>query len=89
MWREITGEEAPHSPVTANEYQRTGLPWYDIYDEGASALSGAPALAQVKSVKDLDLKNFGEAVDSTDPVDVDEVKSYALQDPTGIYDGNW
>lgn len=88
-WREITGEEAPHSPVTAKEYERSGMPWYDIYDEGASALSGAAALAQVKSVSELDHKIFGQAGDDTDPVDVDEITSYALQDPMGIYDGNW
>lgn len=89
MWREITGEQAPHSPVTAKEYERSGLPWYDLYDEGQSSLGGGAALTKVKSVGEMDVESFGHAIDSTDPVTVDEVTSYAATDPNGIYDGNW
>jgi hypothetical protein len=89
LWREITGEEAPNTPVSAKEYERSGLPWYDIYDEGASAISGGQALSKVKSVAAMDVKTFGQAADNQDPVTVEEVTSYALNDPKGIYDGNW
>lgn len=89
MWREITGEEAPRSPVTAKEYERTGLPWYDIYDEGVGALEGSEALATVKSVSDLDIETFGGPTESTDSATVEEITSYAMKDPNGIYDGNW
>jgi hypothetical protein len=89
LWREITGEEAPRSPVSAKEYERSGLPWYDLYDEGQSALSGGAALKNVKSVGEMDVDNFGHVIDSTDSVTIDEVTNYAVQDPNGIYDGNW
>ena len=89
MWREITGQEAPHSPVTAKEYQRSGLPWYDIYDEGAGALDGSEALAKVKSVVELDIETFGNSGEGTETTTVEEITSYAMKDPNGIYDGNW
>ncbi len=89
MWREITGEEAPRSPVTAKEYERTGLPWYDLYDEGSNALSGSGTLSKVKTVSEMDVENFGQAANDDEPVTVEEITSYALQDPDGIYDGKW
>jgi hypothetical protein len=89
MWREITGEQAPSSPVTAQEYERTGLPWYDLYDENSQALSGSDVLADVKSVAQMDVDTFGHAINNNDPVTVDEVTNYAAGDPNGIYDGNW
>ncbi len=88
-WREITGEEAPPSPVSAAEYQRTGLPWYDLYDENAAALSGSSTLAGVKSVGEMDEEKFGTDLGASDPLTVEKVTSYALQDPKGIYDGKW
>ena len=89
MWREITGEEAPGSPVTAREYEQAGLPWYDLYDEGQSAICGGGKLKGVKSVAQMDVKNFGQPVNNQDSVSIDELESYALKDKNGIYDGNW
>jgi hypothetical protein len=33
LWREITGERPPETPVTAREYSRHNLPWFELYDE--------------------------------------------------------
>ncbi len=33
IWREITGEEAPPSPITARDYAAHHLPWFELYDE--------------------------------------------------------
>ena len=46
----ITGEEPPPAPVTAREYGRAGLRWWDDYNEGALASSGSKKLAGLKSV---------------------------------------
>ena len=53
-WREITGEEAPTTPITAKEYERAGLPWYDLYDADMPSLSAQPALKNVKSIGEMD-----------------------------------
>ena len=33
LWREITGEAPPETPVSAKTYTDHGYPWFDIYDE--------------------------------------------------------
>jgi hypothetical protein len=54
LWREITGEAPPASPVTAREYARCGLPWFDIYDEHMPALRPGTPLIAVKTIEELD-----------------------------------
>jgi hypothetical protein len=53
VWQEITGKQPPTTPPTAKQYARAGLPWFDFYADGATALAGAPALAGLKSVAEL------------------------------------
>jgi hypothetical protein len=34
-WRQITGTDFPHPPLTAKDYQEAGIPWFDDYrDDG-------------------------------------------------------
>jgi len=51
MWRDITGEAPPTVPPTAEAYAREGLPWFEFYDEGATAVNGSDVLAGLKSVE--------------------------------------
>ncbi len=53
VWRAITGSEAPSTPPTAKEYTQAGLPWFDYYDDRASALDSSEALSQLKNVIQL------------------------------------
>ncbi|HTM22859.1 MAG TPA: hypothetical protein VL172_20190 [Kofleriaceae bacterium] len=80
LWREITGEAPPASPVTAREYARCGLPWFDLYDEHAATLEPTPTLAGVKSIKELD----------DEPVEPGPIKKLWHQ-LTGqpVRDGDW
>ena len=48
LWREITGEQAPATPVTAREYQASGLPWFDLYDEALGGESGSDVHAPLR-----------------------------------------
>ncbi len=52
VWRQITGSEPPPTPVTAAEYEKAGLPWFDYYDD-APALEGSEKLADLTSVASL------------------------------------
>lgn len=54
QWREITGEAPPSTPVTAKEYARHGLPWFDLYDEGLGDLEPQDALKRLKSITEMD-----------------------------------
>ena len=53
MWSDITGEKNPNEPRTAADYSRAGLPWFDYYDESATALEGSPILGGLKSVASM------------------------------------
>jgi len=50
VWRSITGTEPPTTPLTAAEYTRAGLPWFDYYDESRIAAEGSPILRGLKSL---------------------------------------
>jgi hypothetical protein len=55
-YREITGSEPPPTPVTAREYARFGLPWFDLYDQEKATLEESEVLAGVKSAGKMDKK---------------------------------
>lgn len=52
-WRQITGEEPPTTPCTADEYARRGMPWFMWYDDKNTPLQGSKTLASMKSVATL------------------------------------
>jgi hypothetical protein len=53
MWHAITGQNPPTVPLTAKEYNKHGLPWFDYYADGESAVSGSDILSKLKSVATL------------------------------------
>ncbi len=53
VWREITGTNPPHPPLTASEYKQAGIPWFDYYRDDIKPLKGSKHLAGVKSVTQL------------------------------------
>lgn len=46
----VTGEPAPPSPVTAEDYNAHGLPWFDLYDEHRGTLASSAALDRARTV---------------------------------------
>ena len=53
QWRQIAGSNPPQPPLTATEYVRHGIPWFDYYRDDLQVLDGSPALASIKSVAQL------------------------------------
>jgi hypothetical protein len=76
LWREITGEAPPETPVSARTYTQHGYPWFDIYDEDKGDVKPSDTLKGVKSVKGMDeQKGFGpQQDDSTVDVSPGQVK---------------
>lgn len=94
LWREITGEEPPPSPITARSYAQAGLPWFGLYDEGAPTLDPTATLAAVKSVKELDAEKSALPLEDDEPVVVKRVKKLwtKLGSALGanvVDDGDW
>lgn len=50
QWTELTGEAAPRTPVTVEEYNDAGLPWFDYYNDDKNDVPASPELAGVKTV---------------------------------------
>jgi hypothetical protein len=50
VWQAITGQRPPSPPLTAKEYTKAGLPWFDYYDEQSEAVDGSAILQQLQSV---------------------------------------
>lgn len=89
LWREITGEHAPETPVTAKEYRRHGLPWFELYDEHCPALAGQSALQQVKSIKQMDTDQSDWPLQDDDSVTPGVVKKLYTMAKHLVRDGNW
>ena len=73
VWREITGDQPPQPALTAVEYQRAGLPWFDYYREDASALAGSDRLKAVKSVGEFGKAKGDASLPGDGPVDIKKV----------------
>ena len=77
VWQSITGSPPPHPAPTAAEYTRHGLPWFELYREGAKAVPGSERLAGVKTVAQLS-KEKGHAVlpenQSVSPENIEQIR---------------
>jgi hypothetical protein len=50
VWRAITGKEPPTTPPTSRTYAKEGIPWFEYYADGQTALPGSGVLSRLKSV---------------------------------------
>ena len=82
MWREITGEEPPHTPVSARTYTDCGLPWFELYDEHLGDLTPSAELAGVKSIKQVDAENSTRPQQDDSSVPVAESQVIGLKSVT-------
>ena len=89
LWREITGEAAPSTPVTAKEYAKHGFPWFDLYDEHVSALDPTGVFNQVKSIKSIDEEKSTLPLQDDSSVEPSVVKKLYLAAKHLVRDGNW
>ena len=90
MYRQITGEEPPPTPITARLYTEYGFPWFELYDENKGDLPPTDKLKAVKTVKQMDHdKGFAPQQDDS-PVNVpdDQVKTLG-KSKTKVKDGKW
>ena len=54
MWRAITGNALPDSPLTPQIYEKYGFPWFKLYDDMLGDVYASDDLANVKSIKQID-----------------------------------
>lgn len=51
-FQQISGQECPPTPVDAAVYTKSGLPWFDLYDESEGDIAPPKDLTQVESIQD-------------------------------------
>jgi hypothetical protein len=81
QYRELTGREAPPSPISARTYTERGLPWFELYDEEERDLAPSPTLGGVKSVREKDAERGVASSDDDEPVDVSPDTVVGLHKP--------
>jgi hypothetical protein len=90
MFREITGQDPPATPISAKEYAKRGLPWFDLYDEEKGTLASSDTLQKVKTVKEMDKDKGFDPQQDDSSVDVpDSVIKKLGQTFKRIKDGKW
>ncbi len=90
MFRDITGQEPPPTPINARSYTQAGLPWFDLYDHDKGDLEASPVLAGVKTVKDIDLGHGFSSQQDDEPVDIPQAQRASIgADPNEIREGAW
>lgn len=82
----VTGCAPPQRPVSASDYTRAGLPWFDLYDHDKPAVAGAPALCKLDSVATKMIKS-GTALTDNAPVAPTQVVQ--LKQKGAVVDGQW
>ena len=53
QWIDLTGEEPPISPMSASDYTKAGLPWFNFYGGDKASIKGAKKLGKIKSVNQI------------------------------------
>jgi hypothetical protein len=88
QWLAATGKPAPDTPITAQAYTEEGLPWFDYYAEGLSALKGSETLAGLSSVAAKSIQLEGTPLEGNEAVVPKLIHKLEFRYNT-IKDGNW
>jgi hypothetical protein len=87
MWREITGEEPPSTPVTPRSYTDAGLPWLELYDEALADVPASPELSNLKSVAKKDAEHGFVGVQDDTSIEVSKVQIKGIESSNRVSDG--
>lgn len=87
VWRTLTGEAPPTTPLTANDYTSHGMPWFDYYNDDP-ALSGTEKLKGVKSVAALQKEGKGKILPENQSVNVPQNQIKVISSKQ-VTNGKW
>ena len=75
-WRQFTHTNPPHPPLTATEYKRHGIPWFDYYRDDQTPLTGSKTLAKLKSVHQLGKEKNTQPLPENTPITPETIIQY-------------
>ena len=56
VFKDLTGKELPPTPITPEQYQRFGIPWYSDYDEQIPKIAPPGLFRRILSIGQIDRK---------------------------------
>ena len=87
VWEAVTDTKPPLPPPTAAAYTRHGLPWFDYYGEGHTALEGAEILARLRSVIEMSQRKGEPALPENEGFAGERVISIGRRSRDQVRDG--
>ena len=80
-YKKITGKAPPLLPVTKNEYESGGIPWFTFYDEKIPKVAGSSLFKRILGVSEIAIRR-GEAVgDSKHGINISPEKIRQIRTP--------
>lgn len=76
IWRQITGANPPHPPLTALEYKKSGIPWFDYYRDDLKPLKGSNQLAGAKSIAQVGEKKNSQPLPENTSIAPEKIIQY-------------
>jgi hypothetical protein len=88
-WRAITGSEPPTTPLLAEDYRRSGIPWFDYYGGDARALEAAPALEGLKGITQIGKEKGTNPLPDNTTIEEGQVVKLGPNRPDEVRDGQF
>lgn len=79
-FKKITGHAPPTEPVTAQQYENAGLPWFDYYAKDLDVLKGSSKLASMDSVAAKVIKQGKGVLEGNQPVNPKNISKLGIQE---------
>ncbi len=88
QWESATDKPVPGQPPSAEAYTKAGLPWFDYYADGLTAVSGAKKLAGLDSVAAKGIKAGEKPLPANNPITPTNVVPIG-SGSAKVKEGNW
>ncbi len=80
-YKEITGKKPPPSPITKNEYEYRGIPWFSSYDEKIPKVDGPSLFKRILGVSEIANRRGEAAGDSKRVMNISPDKIRKIRTP--------
>ena len=88
-WRTVTKTDPPTVPITAADYSRQGLPWFDHYRDDLKSVSGTSTTAGLKGIAQLDKEKGTKILPENEPATPKKIIQTAPAGKGAVRDGTW
>ena len=88
-WKAVTRQDPPYPPLTAQDYTRQGLPWFNHYVDDWKTLAGTGKLKGLKTLLEVGLQKGVQVLPENESVQVSSDKVVQLGNKDAVRSGNW